>query len=120
MLDVHVNRIPIGGEIVKTYYYEGSFVNAELDKASEENERASALVKLDNGKFVGFTQIAGLVARRIITTLEEGKVVTTGERYGIIRFGSRMDIYVPKGVSILVSKGQRTIGGVKQLLQILI
>ena len=111
VLDVHVNRIPIGGEIVKTFYYEGSFLNAELDKASEENERASALVKLENGKLVAFTQIAGLIARRIITTLEAGKMVTSGERFGIIRFGSRMDVYVPKDVPVLVTKGQRTIGG---------
>lgn len=111
VIDAHVNRVPVGGEIVKTYYYEGKFVNAELDKASEENERASALVKLENGKFVGFSQIAGLVARRILTDLEAGKKVETGEKYGIIRFGSRMDIYLPKGTHSFVSVGQRTIAG---------
>lgn len=111
VLDVHVNRIPVAGEIVKTFYYEGKFLNAELDKASEENERASALIKTPNNKFVGVCQIAGLIARRIITDLEEGKKVETGEKYGIIRFGSRTDIYLPKGVNPLVSVGQRAIGG---------
>lgn len=111
VLDVHVNRVPISGEIVKTFYHEGKFFNAELDKASEENERASALIKTEDEKFVGVSQIAGLIARRIVTTLEEGKQLETGERYGIIRFGSRADIYLPKGTSALVCVGQRTIGG---------
>jgi phosphatidylserine decarboxylase len=111
VLDAHVNRVPVAGEIVKTYYYQGKFLNAELDKASEENERASALIKLENEKFVGFSQIAGLVARRIITELEVGQTRETGERFGLIRFGSRMDVYLPKGVNALVCAGQRTLGG---------
>lgn len=111
VIDAHVNRTPIGGEIIKTFYYEGKFVNAELDKASEENERASALVKLDDGKLVGFSQIAGLIARRIVTTLKEGQAVETGEKFGIIRFGSRMDIYLPEGTNALVCEGQRAIAG---------
>ena len=111
VLDAHVNRVPVGGDIVKTFYYEGKFVNAELDKASEENERSAALIKLDNEKFVGFTQIAGLVARRIITTLEAGQTRETGEKFGLIRFGSRMDVYLPKGVNSFVCVGQRTIAG---------
>lgn len=111
VLDAHVNRVPVAGQVVKTFYHEGKFVNAELDKASEENERASALIKLDNDKFVGFSQIAGLVARRIITELEAGQKRETGERFGLIRFGSRMDVYLPKGVNALVCVGQRTLGG---------
>ena len=111
VLDAHVNRTPIGGEIIKTFYHEGKFLNAELDKASEENERASALVKLEDGKFLGFTQIAGLVARRIITTLEVGSTLETGERFGLIRFGSRMDVYLPEGVNSLVCVGQRALAG---------
>ena len=111
VLDAHVNRVPVGGEIIKTFYYEGKFVNAELDKASEENERSAALIKLDDEKLVGFTQIAGLVARRIITTLEEGQTREAGEKFGLIRFGSRMDVYLPKGVNSFACVGQRTIAG---------
>ena len=111
VLDPHVNRIPIAGEIIQTFYYEGEFFNAELDKASELNERASALIKTGDGKLIGFSQIAGLVARRIVNDLEVGKKYETGERYGLIRFGSRADIYLPKGANALVSIGQRTIAG---------
>ena len=111
VLDVHVNRAPISGEVVDTYYYEGAFLNAELDKASEENERAHALVKTEKGQYIGFSQIAGFVARRIVTDLEKNKQVKVGERFGIIRFGSRADIYLPPKVSPLVCVGGRTIGG---------
>ena len=111
VLDVHVTRVPVGGEVIKTFYHEGKFLNAELDKASEENERASALIKTQNAKLVGVSQIAGLIARRIVTSLSEGKTLKTGEKYGIIRFGSRADIYLPKGTNALVCVGQRTIGG---------
>lgn len=111
VLDAHVNRVPVGGEIVKTFYYAGKFLNAELDKASEENERASALIKLDDETLVGFSQIAGLVARRIITTLEVGQTRESGEKFGLIRFGSRMDVYLPKGVNSFVCVGQRTLAG---------
>lgn len=111
VLDAHVNRVPVSGEIIKTFYYAGKFVNAELDKASEENERASAIIKLESGKLVAFSQIAGLIARRIITDLEEGQTVETGVKFGLIRFGSRMDVYLPKGTNSLVSVGQHTIAG---------
>jgi phosphatidylserine decarboxylase len=111
VLDAHVNRVPVGGEILKTFYYEGKFINAEMDKASEENERSAALIKLDNDKLVAFTQIAGLIARRIITTLEPGQKRESGEKFGLIRFGSRMDVYLPKGVNSLVCEGQRTLAG---------
>ena len=111
VLDVHVNRVPVSGEVMKTFYYEGKFLNAELDKASEENERSVALIKTDKDQYVGVSQIAGLIARRILTDLKEGKKVTVGERFGIIRFGSRTDIYLPKGVHAQVCVGQRTLGG---------
>jgi phosphatidylserine decarboxylase len=111
VLDVHVNRIPVSGEIVQTFYYEGKFLNAELDKSSTENERASAVVQLEDGRYVGFSQIAGFVARRIITNLEKHQKVEAGERFGIIRFGSRMDVYLPKDVPSTVTVGQTTIGG---------
>ncbi len=111
VLDPHVNRAPFGGEIVKTFYYEGKFLNAELDKASIENERAHALIKTKTGQFIGFSQIAGLVARRIVTQLNEGDMVKAGERFGIIRFGSRMDIYLPDNMPVMVCEGQRTIAG---------
>ena len=111
VLDVHVNRVPVSGEVIKTFYYEGKFLNAELDKASEENERSVALIKTEKNQYVGVSQIAGLIARRILTDLKEGKKVTVGERFGIIRFGSRTDIYLPKGVHAQVCVGQRTLGG---------
>ena len=111
VLDVHVNRVPANGTIIDTYYYEGAFFNAELDKASEENERAHALLKTEKGQYVGFSQIAGLVARRIVTDLEKDKEVEAGQRFGIIRFGSRADIYIPSKIAPLVCVGQRTIGG---------
>ena len=111
VLDVHVNRIPISGKIINTFYYEGEFLNAELDKASEKNERAHALIETSKGQYVGLSQIAGFVARRIVTDLENDKQVTTGERFGIIRFGSRADIYIPLKTSPLVNVGGRAIGG---------
>ncbi len=111
VFDVHVNRVPVAGKIIQTVYKPGKFLNANLDKASEENERSAALVKTKDGVHVGFVQIAGLIARRIICDLEEKQDVKTGEKYGIIRFGSRADVYLPKGVSSLVCVGQRMIGG---------
>ncbi len=111
VLDAHVNRAPFSGEVIKTFYYEGKFFNAELDKASTENERAHALIKTTPGKFVGFSQIAGLVARRIVTDLNEGDTINAGERFGIIRFGSRMDIYLPNNFPVMVCEGQRTLAG---------
>ncbi len=111
VFNVHVNRVPAGGTIKKLYYHPGKFFNASLDKASEFNERQEVLMVMNNGKEVAFSQIAGLIARRIVCSLEEGQVVESGERFGIIRFGSRMDVYLPKGVSPLVSVGQTMIGG---------
>lgn len=111
VFDVHVNRVPLGGTVTALHYHHGAFLNASLDKASEENERQYVTVTTDNGKTIGFVQIAGLVARRILCKLEQGQKVLTGERFGLIRFGSRMDIFLPEGVSPLVVVGQRAVGG---------
>lgn len=110
-VDVHVNRVPVSGEVRKCAYFPGRFLNAELDKASEENERAAALIGLEDGRSVCVVQIAGFIARRIVTALEPGQSVQTGERFGIIRFGSRVDLYLPGEVAPLVCVGQRCVGG---------
>lgn len=111
IFNVHVNRVPASGTITRLYYHPGKFLNASLDKASEENERQLAKVACVNGKEIGFVQIAGLVARRIKCNLHEGQGVTGGERFGLIRFGSRMDVFLPKGVVPLVCVGQIAIAG---------
>ena len=111
IFNVHVNRVPAAGTITRLYYHPGKFLNAAVDKASEENERQLAKVTCPNGKEVGFVQIAGLIARRIKCTLHEGQEVIAGERFGLIRFGSRLDIFLPKGVTPLVCLGQTAIAG---------
>lgn len=111
IFDVHVNRVPVSGEITKSHYHHGKFFNASLDKASEENERHLLAVKTSKGKVIGFVQIAGLIARRIRCDVALGERVMTGQRYGLIRFGSRVDVYLPEGVQPLVIEGQRMIGG---------
>lgn len=113
VFDVHVNRVPASGKITDVIYNPGKFLSANLDKASEENERSTVVMKLadhDNSSLV-FVQIAGLVARRILNDLKKEREVKTGEVYGIIRFGSRMDIYLPPKTNPLVVVGQRMIGG---------
>ncbi len=111
VFDVHINRTPIPGEIKRVVYISGKFLNADLDKASEENERQHILVEGRDGMRVGFTQIAGLVARRIVPWVKPGDLVGVGQRVGLIRFGSRVDIYLPTGVVPAVMLGQRTIAG---------
>jgi phosphatidylserine decarboxylase len=112
VFDVHVNRVPASGEIVKIHYHPGTFINASLDKASDENEKNYCVMRLkSNGKLVVFVQIAGLIARRIVCDIKEGQNVSIGERYGIIRFGSRMDVYLPEGYEPLVKEGQRVVAG---------
>ena len=111
VFNVHVNRIPIDAEVGTLAHRPGSFVNASLDKASEENERQSIQLRLADGREVCVVQIAGLVARRIRCDLTSGKRVRAGERFGIIRFGSRVDVYLPDGVQPLVAVGQTTIAG---------
>lgn len=111
VFDVHINRTPIRGTIKRVVYIAGKFLNADLDKASEENERQHFLVERSDGVRIGFTQIAGLVARRIIAFVKEGDSVANGQRIGLIRFGSRVDVYLPQGTSSRVIKGQRCVAG---------
>ena len=111
VFDVHINRSPIAGRIRRIAYVPGKFVNADLDKASEDNERQHLLVEGADGLRIGFTQIAGLVARRILAFVREGDVVEAGQRIGMIRFGSRVDVYLPSGTGPRVLLGQRTIAG---------
>lgn len=112
VFDVHVQRAPADGEIKKVVYHPGKFLNASLDKASTDNERSSVLMKMnEGGATIAFVQIAGLVARRIICKLTAGQQVKAGELYGLIRFGSRVDIFLPEGVQPLVCVGQSMIGG---------
>jgi phosphatidylserine decarboxylase len=111
VFDVHINRTPIAGTIRRIAYVPGKFLNADLDKASEDNERQHFLVEREDGLRIGFTQIAGLVARRILSFVKEGDRVEAGERVGLIRFGSRVDVYLPAGTGSQVLLGQRTIAG---------
>jgi phosphatidylserine decarboxylase len=111
VFDVHINRSPISGSVRRIQYVPGKFLNADLDKASEDNERQHFLIEREDGVRIGFTQIAGLVARRILSFVKEGDRVEAGERVGLIRFGSRVDVYLPVGTGSLVLLGQRTIAG---------
>ena len=111
VFDVHINRSPIAGRIRRIAYVPGKFINADLDKASEDNERQHFLVERSDGLKVGFTQIAGLVARRILAFVREGDSVAAGERVGLIRFGSRVDVFLPPNTGSRVLLGQRAIAG---------
>ena len=111
VLDVHINRAPVDGHIARRVYVPGLFMNAALDKASEDNEREAMVFKTPGGTEVGVVRIAGLIARRIVTLVREGTVVEAGSRIGLIRFGSRVDVYIPGGKGILVAEGQLTVGG---------
>lgn len=111
VFDVHVNRVPCDGTITKSIYHPGKFFNASLDKASEHNERQALTLMDKKGREIAFIQIAGLIARRILCDVQEKQEVRAGERFGMIRFGSRVDIYLPKDLSPLVIEGQRVIGG---------
>ena len=111
VFDVHVNRSPIDGKIHKITYIPGKFVNAELDKASEHNERQALSIETENGTRIGCVQIAGLVARRIVKFVSQGDQLVAGQRFGLIRFGSRVDVYLPKGHEALVCVGQKAVAG---------
>jgi phosphatidylserine decarboxylase len=111
VFDVHVNRTPVPGRVLARAYHQGKFVNASFDKASDENERQSFRIETADGSEVGIVQIAGLVARRIIAFVEEGAALAPGQRIGLIRFGSRCDVYLPRHVQPVVLPGQRAIGG---------
>jgi phosphatidylserine decarboxylase len=111
VFDVHINRAPIGGTVRRVVYIPGKFLNADLDKASEENERQHILIERSDGAQIGFTQIAGLVARRIIPFVKPGDILACGQRVGLIRFGSRVDVYLPEGTEPRVLLGQKVIAG---------
>src|SRR5687767_5234236 len=111
VFDVHINRSPVAGIVRRIGYVPGKFLNADLDKASEDNERQHFLVEREDGVRIGFTQIAGLVARRIMAFVKEGDRVAAGDRIGLIRFGSRVDVYLPAGTGSQVLLGQRSIAG---------
>ena len=111
VFNCHVNRAPIAGGLEKMAYRPGKFLNASLDKASEDNERNSLLIRMEDGRPLVVVQIAGLVARRIVPFAREGDGLRTGERFGLIRFGSRLDVYLPEGVEPLVGLGQTMVAG---------
>ncbi|MBU6499327.1 MAG: phosphatidylserine decarboxylase [Rhodospirillales bacterium] len=111
VLDVHVNRIPVDGTVTRIAYRHGKFLNASLDKASVDNERNALAIRLADGREIAVVQIAGLIARRILCHVREGDAVQAGARFGIIRFGSRTDLYLPEGIKPLVAAGQLMIGG---------
>lgn len=107
VFNVHSNRSPVDGEVVQVNYIPGKFVNADFDKASSENERNALVVRMNSGQKITFVQVAGLVARRILCYTKAGEWLTRGERYGFIRFGSRVDVYLPLSATALVSIGQK-------------
>jgi phosphatidylserine decarboxylase len=111
VFNCHVNRAPIAGEITHIVYHHGKFLNASLDKASEHNERNGISIQASNGVRIGVVQIAGLVARRIVCFVKVGDSLGAGHRFGLIRFGSRLDVYLPKGVTPLVAVGQTAVAG---------
>jgi phosphatidylserine decarboxylase len=111
VFNCHVNRAPIAGDVVSIAYRAGKYFNASLDKASSDNERNSLALKIADGRQIAVVQIAGLVARRIVCFVKTSQVMRTGERFGLIRFGSRVDVYLPEGVHPLVSVGQSMVAG---------
>ncbi|MDE2597651.1 MAG: phosphatidylserine decarboxylase [Sphingomonadales bacterium] len=118
VFDVHINRAPIGGTVRRIVYIPGRFLNADLDKASEENERQHILIDRGGGVMIGFTQIAGLVARRIVPFVKPGDMIAAGQRVGLIRFGSRVDVYLPADTDPLIVLGQRVLAGETVLAEI--
>jgi phosphatidylserine decarboxylase len=111
VFDVHVNRAPMTGVIIDKFYFPGAFINASLDKSATENERLGLVMQTDKGPTIGVVQIAGLLARRIICDAVEGDRLVSGEQYGIIRFGSRVDVWLPKPCKPMVLIDQRSIAG---------
>jgi phosphatidylserine decarboxylase len=118
LFDPHIIRSPIEGVVRRLAYVAGKFVNPEFDKASEDNERQHLLIESVDGTRIGFTQIAGVIGRRIVPWVKEGEVITAGQRVGIIRFGSRADVYLPAGTASQVLLGQRAIAGETVLARI--
>jgi phosphatidylserine decarboxylase len=118
VFDVHINRSPVAGTVRRLVYIPGKFLNADLDKASEENERQHVLIERADGVVIGFTQIAGLVARRIVPFVKPGDILAGGQRVGLIRFGSRVDVYLPAGTEPKIIQGQKVIAGETVLAEI--
>ncbi len=118
VFDVHINRAPVAGTVRRVIYIPGKFMNADLDKASEENERQHVLLERSDGQLVAFTQIAGLVARRIVPFIKPGDTLAAGQRVGLIRFGSRVDVYLPRGTDPKILLGQKVIAGETVLAEI--
>jgi phosphatidylserine decarboxylase len=118
VFDVHINRAPVAGTIRRVVYIPGKFLNADLDKASDENERQHIMIERADGVAIGFTQIAGLVARRIVPFVKPGDILASGQRVGLIRFGSRVDVYLPAGTEPKILKGQKVIAGETVLAEI--
>ena len=118
VFDVHINRAPIGGTVRRLVYSPGKFMNADLDKASDENERQHILIERQDGLALGFTQIAGLIARRIVPFVKPGDTLAAGARVGLIRFGSRVDVYLPAGTDSKVLVGQKVVAGETVLAEI--
>jgi len=119
VFDAHIVRAPVAGRVIRSAYVPGTFINAELDKASEENERHAFVIETEGGVKIGVVLIAGLVARRIVTFIGEGTSLERGERIGLIRFGSRVDLYLPDGIDVLAEIGQTAIGGETVLAEFL-
>jgi len=111
VFDCHINRAPVAGKIIATHYIKGKFINAELDKASEDNERRLMTLEMENGMRIGVVQIAGLIARRIVPLSKTGDSLQKGDRFGLIRFGSRVDVYLPLSAGVQVDVGQRAVAG---------
>jgi len=118
VFDVHINRAPVGGTVRRVIYLPGKFLNADLDKASDENERQHVLIERSDGRAIGCTQIAGLVARRIVPFIKPGDIVAAGQRIGLIRFGSRVDVYLPQGTDAKVLLGQTVVAGETVLAEV--
>jgi phosphatidylserine decarboxylase len=118
VFDCHVNRSPVDGTVIMFAYRAGQFLNASLDKASEKNERRALRLRMADGRELAVVQIAGLVARRILCWAFEGQSLQAGERFGMIRFGSRVDVYLPAGSRVLVAPGQRSIAGETALAEL--
>lgn len=117
VFNCHVNRAPMAGRCIRKVYSRGKFLNAELDKASTENERSGVVIETQRHGEIGVVQIAGLVARRILCWAEEGEMLDAGERYGLIRFGSRLDVFLPQTARPLVSVGQLAVAGETMLAE---
>ncbi len=120
LTDVHINRVPVSGKVISSTHIPGMFLNPTLDKASEDNERNLLTIAADEGQKLGLVQIAGLIGRRVVCDVTSGQHVKRGERFGMIRFGSRVDVYLPKNTEVLVFNGQRMVAGETVIAQFVV